>query len=159
MENASLQLDHVALTIRDVEASRRFYGDVLRMPLVEALAGEDWGGFPWLMMIFALADGRRLALCAFAGAPPPLPEPLPKEARHFAFGVRAEAELAVWQSRLRAASVPFWEEKHGAQRSLYFEDPNGIVLELTTPPTPDAGAVDRGAPEIVTRWLEALKSR
>jgi catechol-2,3-dioxygenase len=26
-----------------------------------------------------------------------------------------------------------WEEDHGRQHSLYFADPNGVILEITTP--------------------------
>jgi catechol 2,3-dioxygenase-like lactoylglutathione lyase family enzyme len=46
MEKALLQLDHVALPIREVEASQRFYSEVLGLPLVEALSGDDWEGCP-----------------------------------------------------------------------------------------------------------------
>ena len=34
-----------------------------------------------------------------------------------------------------AAGAEFWEEDHGAQRSLYFPDPDGVVLEITWPPS------------------------
>ncbi len=43
------------------------------------------------------------------------------------------ASLLGWKQRLEQKGVAFWEEDHGAQRSLLFKDPNGIVLEITAP--------------------------
>ncbi len=95
---------------------------VMRLPLVEAFSGDDWGGKPWLMMIFAAASGR---------------------------------ELAAWKARLRAGQVEFWEEDHGAQRSIYFADPNGMVLEVTTPTSESAIPPNQDARDTVLRWVEA----
>ncbi len=41
-----LTLDHVVFPVRDAEATLAFYGEVLGMPLTQALSGEDWGGYP-----------------------------------------------------------------------------------------------------------------
>ncbi len=157
MDAGSLQLDHAALPIRDVEASLYFYRELLGLPLVDALSGDDWGGFPWLMMILGLADGRQLALCAFQGACLPGAGELPDEARHLALGVRSSEELASWKRKLEAAGLSFSEEEHGVQHSLYFQDPSGNVLELTAPPTPGAGSVDAGAGDVVARWLRSIR--
>ncbi len=153
--DATLQADHLAFPVRDVEASRRFYGEFLGLPLIQALSGDDWNGFPWLMMIYALADGRQFALCAFDGAPAPPASGLPAEARHVALAVSSWDELADWKRRLEAAGLSFTAEDHGTQRSLYFADPSGNVLELTAPPTPRSSTVDPRAAEIVARWLAA----
>ena len=47
--------------------------------------------------------------------------------------------------------MDFWEERHGEQRSVYFPDPDGVVLEITWPPSKaydieHAGALSGGAP-------------
>jgi catechol 2,3-dioxygenase-like lactoylglutathione lyase family enzyme len=129
---SSLKADHLAFPIFDVEKSLEFYERVLGLPLLSALSGDDWGGKPWLMMMFGCADGRQLVLVALRGAKRELTE-LPREARHFAFCVDDASALSDYQRKLELWGVTFWEEDHGFQRSIYFEDPNGIVLEITTP--------------------------
>jgi len=39
-----LRFDHLALPVFDAAATYRFYGEVLQLPLVDALSGDDWGG-------------------------------------------------------------------------------------------------------------------
>lgn len=130
----ALTLDHVALPIFDVEKSLEFYGKALGLPLVDAMSGDDWGGKEWLMMLFGLSDDRQLVLVAIAGATRET-SALPRDTRHVAFSVKTDEQLAEWKAKLDAAGVAFWEEIHHAQRSIYFEDPNGIVLEILTPPS------------------------
>jgi catechol 2,3-dioxygenase-like lactoylglutathione lyase family enzyme len=145
--------DHVALPIFEVEASYRFYTKVLQLPLIAAHSGDDWGGKPWLMMIFALGDNRQLALCALRGVARPVESGLPKDLHHIAFGVATARELAAWKRRLRANAIAFSEEEHGpTQRSIYFEDPNGIVLELTSPPAKRTRR-DPAAAKVIADWI------
>lgn len=151
MELPSLALDHVALPIYDAAGSLRFYTEVLGLPLLSAHTGDDWGGRPWLMMIFGLAGGRQLALCALRGAARPAPGELPAETHHIAFSVASNEVLAGWKQRLTAHQVRVTEEEHGTQLSLYFEEPNGYVLELTTT-AGDAGAQESDARAVVDEW-------
>lgn len=53
---------------------------------------------------------------------------------HMAFAISADSYEA-WRDHLRAAGVPMRGEMHWPRggRSLYFEDPDGHVLELATP--------------------------
>src|SRR5438552_13751236 len=60
---------------------------------------------------------------------------LPREVRHLAFAEQSVTALRPWRKKLRPAKINFWEEAHGRQRSMYFEDPDGAVLEITVPPT------------------------
>jgi catechol-2,3-dioxygenase len=151
MELSSLTLDHVALPIYDAAGSLRFYTEVLGLPLLSAHTGDDWGGRAWLMMILGLAGGRQLALCALRGAARPAPGELPAETHHIAFAVASREVLAAWKTRLGEHQVRVTEEDHGTQLSLYFEDPNGYVLELTTTST-DAGAQADHARAVVDEW-------
>jgi glyoxylase I family protein len=154
MAARTLKIDHWALPIFDVEATYRFYTDVLELPLLETFTGDDWGGKPWLMMIFELAEGRQLALCALRGARPPRPDGLPADVRHFAFSVASKTEQTAWKKRLKAQGVAFSEEDHGTQQSIYFQDPNGIVLEITTPASDGNLARNPAAADVVREWLE-----
>jgi catechol 2,3-dioxygenase-like lactoylglutathione lyase family enzyme len=145
------RFDHVAIPIFDPVASRRFYAEVLGLRLIQALSGDDWGGKPWLMMIYGAPDGRALALCALKGAPRPLPG---NDTLHYAFAVQSDAELEQWRQRLRRFEVAFWEEDHDTQRSLYFRDPNDIVFEVTTPPSDTGLPLDEDAPAIIDAYLK-----
>ena len=104
---------------------------------------NDWGGKPWLMMIFGLGDGRQLALCARRGDRHKL-GPRDLDLPHFAFAAPDRRALKSWEGKLRKAGVDYETEQHGDQRSLYFRDPNGIVIEITAPPTE---TLFRDAPE------------
>ncbi len=148
-----LSLDHVVFPTWDAPASLGFYRDVLGLPLTHALVGDDWGGKPWLMMIFALEAGRELVLVALRGTRPPSPSGLPADTRHYAFSVADRSEQDAWRAKLAAAGVPVTDENHGDQHSIYFTDPNGIVLEITTPPSDTDAIEDPGAVERARRWM------
>lgn len=150
-----LRLDHVVFPIRDAGASLAFYRDVLGLPLIEAHEGDDWGAYCWLMMIFAVPGGGQIVLVELRGAPAPNYGDLPKDARHYAMAIEAVADLANWRGRLRIAGVRFWEEDHGAQQSIYFEDPDGVVLEITAPPSRPEVEPSAAAAGVVRRWLGA----
>lgn len=150
-----LKLDHVVFPVRDAGKSLAFYRDVLELPLVDAHEGDDWGSYPWLMMIFALPDGGEIVLVELKDAPRPKYKDLPRDVRHYAMAEGSIADLAAWRRKLRTAEVRYWEEDHGAQQSIYFEDPDGVVLEITAPPSrPTDTASDRAA-RAVQRWLGA----
>ena len=155
MPDTPLRFDHLAIPVYDAAATHRFYTEVLQLPLVDALSGEDWGGKPWLMMFFGTGSGQLLALCALHGARPPPPDDSPADVRHYAFSVASGAEQAGWKARLSRHGIAFSEEDHGTQHSIYFADPNGIVLEVTTPPSPPGPLPAAHATERVQRWIDA----
>src|SRR5215472_13939807 len=111
-----LALDHVVFPVFDAKASHAFYAEVLGLELVDAIHGDDWGGKPWLMMIFELGDKRELVLVALAGARRPARDDVPSDARHLAFAVETAAEQDAWRARLRERGVAFREEDHGTQK-------------------------------------------
>jgi len=150
-----LKLDHVVFPVRDAGASLAFYQDVLGLSLAEAHDGDDWDSFPWLMMIFPLPGGGEIVLVELKDAQLPDYGALPRDARHYAMAIEAVSDLAAWRTRLRAADVRFWEEDHGAQQSIYFEDPDGVVLEITAPPSALASTPGERAEQVVRRWLGA----
>lgn len=142
----ALELDHAAIQIEDVAASLAFYRDVLGLTLADALSGDDWGGMPWLMMIFDARDGRQLALTSLRGAK--VPRPVVDDVIHHAFGAHS---LAPWRDRLRDAGVEFSEEDHGTQKSIYFKDPSGNTLEITSRPRLEPQPAE--AVKVIETWL------
>jgi catechol 2,3-dioxygenase-like lactoylglutathione lyase family enzyme len=109
-------LDHVAIGVADQAASRDFYRDVLGLERQHEAA---WGHTPVAMMaehggmaLFQAAERRNGFL-------------------HLAFRVdRANFELA--QEDLRDAGIEFEHQHHDVSESIYFVDPDGNRLELTT---------------------------
>ena len=150
-----LSLDHAVVPTHDAAAARLFYRDVLGLPLVLALQGDEWGGSPWLMMAFATGKGgQHLVVTAFSGIDRGAPSPYPRDARHVAFAVEGAGVWEAWRDRVVAAKASHWEETHGAQRSLYIVDPSGNVLEITTPSTPPFPApMEADAEAVIDRWL------
>lgn len=146
-----LRLDHIVFPIWDVEKSLAFYRDLLGLKLVAAHDGDDWGGFPWLMLMFALSDKREIVLVHFAGAKRPPRDKLPKDGRHIAMA--ETGSLDPWRKKLDGAGVEYSEEDHDDQQSLYFEDPNGIVLEITSPPTAPEPAHNERAVIRALKWI------
>jgi catechol 2,3-dioxygenase-like lactoylglutathione lyase family enzyme len=149
-----LRTDHIVFPVWDAKASLAFYREVMGFQLVDAFSGADWGGHPWLMMFFVAGDGREIVLVGLRGAKRPPGDGLARDMRHLAFSETSIARLEGWRRKLRKAQVEFWEETHGPQRSLYFEDPNGLILEITAPPSRPAKRTSRTALSKARRWID-----
>jgi catechol 2,3-dioxygenase-like lactoylglutathione lyase family enzyme len=150
-----LRVDHVVFPVWDAKASLAFYRDVMGFPLIDAFSGPDWGGHPWLMMIFAPGDGREIVLVSLKGAKKPKADNLARDVRHLAFGETSLVALGRWRRKLKAAGIDFWEESHGDQKSIYFEDPNGTVLEVTAPPSRAKGRNSAKVLAHAEKWIAA----
>ena len=112
-------LDHVALGVGDQKASESWYRDVLSLGREHA---DAWGDAPIALM----AEGSGLALFRSGGD-----DGRGAGLRHIAFRVdRANFDLA--QEDLRGRGIAFEFQDHGVSHSIYFQDPDGLQLELTT---------------------------
>lgn len=149
-----LTLDHVVMPVRDAEATLKFYTEVLELPLVDAFSGDDWDGYPWLMMIFGLSGRQELVAVALRNAPQPDYRGVPVDARHYALAAESEAELNRWRARLREHGVSYWEEAHGEQSSIYFPDPDGVIFEITFPASVVRKIPNLEALRAVRRWTK-----
>jgi catechol 2,3-dioxygenase-like lactoylglutathione lyase family enzyme len=150
-----LRTDHIVFPVWDAQASLDFYREIMGFALVECVSGDDWGGKPWLMMIFSPGDGREIVLVSLRGHARPRREALPRDVRHIAFAESSLAALDKWRKKLRAHRIEFWEENHGVQHSIYFEDPNGVILEVTAPPSRAGKTTKRAALAAAERWIAA----
>lgn len=128
---------HVAYACRDVEATRHFYEDLLGMPLVHAeIKGSEDGSFRHLF--FDVGDGTCIAFFEVNGVGEledystevSTGNGLPVWVNHVAF--RADQERArLIEKRLGTENVvPLMEVDHGWCVSLYYLDPNGIMIEF-----------------------------
>jgi catechol 2,3-dioxygenase-like lactoylglutathione lyase family enzyme len=152
-----LKLDHVVFPVRDAEKTLAFYRDVMRLPLIATHTGDDWDGFAWMMMIFGLGGGQEIVCVALRDAPAPDYRGVPVDARHYALAAESEADIDLWCSRLSQHGVDFWEEHHAEQRSIYFADPDGVVLEITWPASRVIPTERLDALAAAQRWMARKK--
>ncbi|MGX9773235.1 fosfomycin resistance glutathione transferase [Janthinobacterium aestuarii] len=108
-------LNHLTLSVRDLARSIIFYRDTLGLRLharwdrgAYLSAGELW--------LCLSLDGQDTPVLASPGY------------THYAFSI-APADFAPFAARLRAASVPEWQQNRSDGDSLYFLDPDGHQLE------------------------------
>lgn len=148
-----MRLDHVVFPVRDPASTLRFYREVLRLPLVQTLSGPDWGGYPWVMLIFGLPSGQEIVCASLRGAPQPDYSNIPRDARHYAISLQSSTELDVWRQRLASAGVERWEENHGDRQSLYFPDPDGVIIEFTYPPSTPRQTENPTALRAAETWI------
>ena len=153
-----LKLDHVVFPVRDADRTLAFYRDTLGLPLIAAHTGDDWGGHRWLMLIFGLDGGQEIVAVVLEGASAPDYGGLPIDVRHYALAVGGEAEIDLWRSRLTEAKVEFWEERHGERRSVFFADPDGVILEMTWPPSGGQTEEQPDALGAARRWIATAKA-
>lgn len=126
-----LKLSHIletCLYVDDLKAARRFYQDVLGLRFYSEVEGRH--------VFFKLENGMFLLFDPTSTriADSDLPPHGTVGSGHAAFSVAAE-ELPAWRAQLAGAGVAIEVEHvwpNGAP-SLYFRDPAGNVLELTTP--------------------------
>jgi catechol 2,3-dioxygenase-like lactoylglutathione lyase family enzyme len=131
-------IHHSAYRCRDAEETRAFYEDLLGLPLAAALEEEREPGSgrrnPFVHIFFKLADGNYIAFFdAPSSAAPDSFNLVHGFDRHVAFEAADEAVMLGWRDTLNAAGVPcFGPIDHGFVKSVYFSDPNGLPLEITT---------------------------
>jgi catechol 2,3-dioxygenase-like lactoylglutathione lyase family enzyme len=117
-------LDHVALAVRDVERSADWYVEVLGF---ERRFQGMWEGVP----IFVARDKTALALFpAGSEHASSLPRKSPGML-HLA--MRADrTNFVAAQRDLTSRGIAFHFQDHEISHSIYFRDPDGIELEITT---------------------------
>jgi len=158
-------INHLALVCSDMVRTVDFYSNVLGMPLIKTIALPEGGGQHFF---FDLGGGNHLAFFWFPDAPQSVPgvthaAAMPGKGEissaiasmnHVAFTI-PEDKFVEYRAKLKERGVPVgyilnhddseWgvaKEMHDGVfvRSLYFQDPDGILLEFaayTRELTPD----------------------
>jgi|SRR5438309_7827039 len=118
-------IDHVALAVRDLERSASWYVDVLGF---ERLYEEMWDGIP----TFIGKGNTAIALFpADSNARPMSSARRDIRMLHLAFRANRDGFLAA-QEELKRHGIEFEFQDHAISHSIYFRDPDGHELEITT---------------------------
>ena len=131
-------LHHFAWRCRDAEETRHFYEDILGLPLVHVVKEEhvpSTGEYcPFVHLFFEFADRSHIAFFDLGDNGSSVPDPAtPRWVNHFAMAVANEVELDAMTRRLREHGIDVvGPTDHHFIRSIYFFDPNGLRLEVTT---------------------------
>jgi catechol 2,3-dioxygenase-like lactoylglutathione lyase family enzyme len=132
------KLYHFAFPCRDAEETRRFYEEILGLPLVNCMQSDEVPSTgekkPYAHIFFRMADGSYIAFFDLGTNEMPEPSPnTPDWVEHFAVEVDSLEDLASIHRRLHEFGVETTDVvDHGFIKSVYFFDPNGLRLEVTT---------------------------
>ena len=164
MNKLPTRLHHTAYVTKDLEATRKFYEEVIGLPLVATWCEKDvlFGAErTYCHCFFGLADGGALAFFQFADPEDQAlfdPELPPSPFRHIALHVDVETQGEI-EKRIKEAGYvepDTFVLEHGYCRSLYINDPNGMILEFTVdaPGADEINAARRlDAHQELRRWL------
>jgi len=116
-------IDHVAIGVRDVEQSAKWYVEVLGF---ERLHEGMWNGVPTFI-------GKGNTAIALFPASHEAKSSAHREIRmlHLAFRATRDNFLAA-QQELKTRGIKFEFQNHEISHSIYFSDPDGHQLEITT---------------------------
>jgi glyoxylase I family protein len=127
-------INHIALTVRDLDVSERFYCDLLDFMLIldvgyGRICIHRPSGFTIALLRPDGADGERFS-------------PLRTGLDHIGLAASSREELVEWEQRLQVAQVaytPIQDMPLGYH--LNFADPDGIALEFQAPNAVFEGAL------------------
>jgi len=126
MDNFKLNfLDHVAIRVKDIQISAKWYEKVLGLKQYQL---PEWGDFP----IFMLSGKAGIAIFP-AKVDDNLNDAASKNVKidHFAFNVTKE-NFDLAQKRYQSLGVLYDFQDHFYFHSIYTKDPDGHTVELTT---------------------------
>jgi catechol 2,3-dioxygenase-like lactoylglutathione lyase family enzyme len=158
------RLHHTAYVSKDLEATRRFYEEIIGLPLLATWCEKDllFGAErTYAHCFFGLGDGGALAFFQFADPAdqeqfgPKMPfSPF----HHIALTVDKVTQDGI-EKRIKDAGITEPQSfvlEHGYCRSVYVTDPNGMIVEFTRD-HPDAEQINRTAlgraHSELNRWL------
>ena len=115
-------IDHIGLAVRDVQKSVDWYRELFGL---ERLYEEVWGNFPGVV---GIGD---TSVAFFSMNDPDIKLPVGLPIHHLAFRLdRGNFKAA--QQTLNQKGIEFEFQDHKIVHSIYFYDPDGHLIELTT---------------------------
>jgi catechol 2,3-dioxygenase-like lactoylglutathione lyase family enzyme len=156
-------LNHYARVTHDVGATADFYSRILGMEIASTIMDDQvpstGDAFPYFHIFFRMGDGSTMAFfeCADLPAAAVATHPAYGVFDHIALQVDDGEQLARWKQWLVSQGVEVLGpvDHKGLIQSIYFHDPNGYRLELTTPVDPQWNRHTAQGEEDLRLWLGA----
>jgi catechol 2,3-dioxygenase-like lactoylglutathione lyase family enzyme len=160
------RLHHNAFVVKDHEVNRRFFEDLLGIPLVATWCEKNFSAelhreVEFCHTFYAMADGSALAFFQFADPELHAMTQAEKPAKigrydHIAFKAEPQTYEELKQ-RLERAGEKYRETNHGYCKSIYVSSPDGLIVEFTQDPE-DIAEIDAirraDAHSELARWLD-----
>ena len=134
-----MSFHHLAIATRDMQATHKFYSEAMGFELVrveKANTGpdEDWAKH----FFYDTGNGEMMAFWEIHSntIDPEFPTSiseglgLPRWSNHIAFGAASSEELDQARTRLNRCGYDVVEIDHHWCKSIYVDDPNGIMVEF-----------------------------
>jgi catechol 2,3-dioxygenase-like lactoylglutathione lyase family enzyme len=159
-------LNHAAWVTHDVEATAEFYVRIMGMDLASSIFDDKVPStgdpFPYFHVFFRMGDGSTIAFFESPGLPqrPPVTHPAYAIFDHIALQAPNRAEVDRWYKWLvqNGLDVVGPTDHKGLIYSIYFHDPNGIRLEITTALDREWNRHTSQAERDLKLWCDAKKS-
>jgi len=169
LENPGLtptMLNHAAWVTHDVAAICDFYTRIMGMALAATVIDDNVPStgdpFPYFHVFFRMKDGSTLAFFESPGLPPPAKSTHPAYDifNHIALQVPGREDVLRWHAWLKqnGLDVVGPTDHKGMILSIYFHDPNGVRLEITTPLDKNWNRQTEAARDDLELWV-ATKER
>ncbi len=158
------RLNHVAYRCRDAKETAEFYRDVLGLKLAHVIVQDrvptTQECAPHAHVFFEMDDGSWVAFFDMVDEPEVAQQTNPDWAQHLALEVPSIEVLETALANLESHGIDVLGPiDHGFIRSIYFYDPSGHRLELTTR-TIAPGQLDRfeaEAADLIDEWTRRKK--
>lgn len=118
---------HVAVICSDYEKSKHFYITILGLQVIAEHYRAERAS--WKLDL-ALPDGTQLELFSFPNPPARPSQPEACGLRHLAFVVRNLGQTIAWLEANSIAVEPIRIDEYTLKRFTFFQDPDGLPLEL-----------------------------
>ncbi len=157
------RLHHVAYVTYDSEATADFYTRVMGMPMVNAVMDDHLPSTgdrtPYFHTFFRMGDGSTIAFFESPGLPatPDPPTPAFKNFNHIAMQVPTRADVDHWRTWLEWNGTEVQVVDHHIIYSAYFEDPNGVRLEITATIVDSWNDQPQVAADALAEWSQAKR--
>ncbi|HEX3705873.1 MAG TPA: VOC family protein [Mycobacteriales bacterium] len=158
-------LSHAAFVTHDTAATADFFTRVLGMELVNAVLDDKIPStgepVPYFHSFFKMRDGSTIAFFEAPELPerPAPPHPAYDTFEHLAMQVDSREEVDAWSQWLTANGIDVvGPVDHQIIYSVYFHEPGGLRLEITTPLLPVWNDNAAAAAESLREWEEMKKA-
>lgn len=160
-----LMLNHAAWITHDVDGTADFYMRVMGMELAHTVVDDripsTGDPVPYFHIFFRMGDGSTIAFFDAPGVPERLPPPHPAYGvfDHIALTAKDMAEVDRWFAWLTKNGIDVVGpvDHNGLIYSIYFYDPNGLRLEITTPTDPEWNRHTAAGKEALAWWSKGRR--